>query len=372
MLVFWVAAAALSLLAIGFVVGGALKASRTPSQADPTLGLYRRQMVELDDLIDRGLLAPAEQRIARAETGRRLLAAAEDEAVAGAGGKINQAAAIAVIIGLPVVALGVYLLVGAPGRPDQPYAGRIAEWTSMAKADPQGLGVEQLAAVLQQNVRARPNEVQGRRLLAELQLQSGQIPQALSNVRAAIALEPQHSDLWMMLGSAIMASNQGTFTPEAVTAFRKALELDPKSFDARYALGRAHVEAGVPAEGLALWRSLLVDLPADSPSRPELERQIAGVATTGRVPPRVDPPAQAQADANAPEMQAAIRGMVEGLANRLAENPDDPEGWVRLVRAYAVLGETDKLNSALTTARARYKNDPQLMAALAEAAEGPR
>jgi cytochrome c-type biogenesis protein CcmH len=369
MVVFWVATAALSLLAIGFVVGGARRAARTPSEADPTLGLYRRQMDELDDLIERGLLAPAEQRIARAETGRRLLAAAEDEAVAGAGGKINQAAAIAGLIGVPIIAVAVYLLVGAPGRPDQPYAGRIAEWRT---ADPQELGPERTAAVLQEAVRSRPNDVQGRRLLAEMPRMSGQTPQALSNLRAAIALEPQHADLWMMLGAALMASNQGTFVPEAENAFRKALEVDPKSFDARYALGRARVEAGAPAEGLALWRSLLVDLPADSDSRPELERQIAGVAATGRVPPRVDPQAQAQADASAPEMQAAIRGMVEGLAGRLAENPDNPEGWVRLVRAYAVLGETDKLNSALTTARARYRNDPQLMAALAQAAEAPR
>ena len=32
--------------------------------------------------------------------------------------------------------------------------------------------------------------------------------------------------------------------------------------------------------------------------------------------------------------------MVEGLAARLKVHPDDPAGWVRLVRAYTVLGET--------------------------------
>ena len=366
MLVFWAAALALSLLAVGFVVGGAMKAARAPSEADPTLGLYRRQMVEIDDLVERGLLGPAEMRAARAETGRRLLAAAQDETAARASGKVSRTAAAAAIIGLPAAALLVYLVVGAPGRLDEPYAARIAEWRGI---DPQTLGAERLAAVLEQAVRARPDDVEGRRLLADIQLRTGQAPQAIANLRAAIALEPQHADLWTMLGAAIMSRSEGVITPEAENAFREALKRDPESFEARYAMGRARVEAGAPAEGLTYWRDLITDLPAGSDSRAELERQITGVAATGRVPPRLPEP---QVSAEAPEMQAAIRGMVEGLAARLAEDPNNPEGWVRLVRAYAVLGETDKLNSALTTARARYKNDPQLRAALAEAAEAPR
>jgi cytochrome c-type biogenesis protein CcmH len=71
-------------------------------------------------------------------------------------------------------------------------------------------------------------------------------------------------------------------------------------------------------------------------------------------------------------MQAAVRGMVEGLAARLAQSPDDPEGWVRLVRAYTVLGETAKRDAALATARARYKDQPQVMTALAQALEAPQ
>jgi cytochrome c-type biogenesis protein CcmH len=39
------------------------------------------------------------------------------------------------------------------------------------------------------------------------------------------------------------------------------------------------------------------------------------------------------------DRQAAIRSMVEGLAARLEAEPDDPEGWLRLAQARAVLGE---------------------------------
>jgi cytochrome c-type biogenesis protein CcmH len=56
--------------------------------------------------------------------------------------------------------------------------------------------------------------------------------------------------------------------------------------------------------------------------------------------------------------------MVDGLAARLKANPDDPAGWVRLVRAYAVLGETDRRDAALAAARQRYAGKPDILAQL--------
>ena len=38
--------------------------------------------------------------------------------------------------------------------------------------------------------------------------------------------------------------------------------------------------------------------------------------------------------------------MVERLAERLKDNPDDLEGWRRLARSYQVLGETEKAKEA--------------------------
>jgi cytochrome c-type biogenesis protein CcmH len=63
-----------------------------------------------------------------------------------------------------------------------------------------------------------------------------------------------------------------------------------------------------------------------------------------------------------------IQGMVASLAARLQAHPDDPGGWVRLVRAYAVLGDTAKRDAAYATARARYETSPQVLQQLDEAA----
>jgi cytochrome c-type biogenesis protein CcmH len=53
-----------------------------------------------------------------------------------------------------------------------------------------------------------------------------------------------------------------------------------------------------------------------------------------------------------------IRGMVDRLASRLHENGDDLDGWLRLLRAYKVLGENAKAKEAVAEARAALANEP--------------
>ena len=53
----------------------------------------------------------------------------------------------------------------------------------------------------------------------------------------------------------------------------------------------------------------------------------------------------------ADQRNAAIRSMVDRLATRLAEDGTDQEGWLRLVRAYKVLGDTPRADKALNDAR---------------------
>ena len=69
-----------------------------------------------------------------------------------------------------------------------------------------------------------------------------------------------------------------------------------------------------------------------------------------------------------PEEQAEqIRGMVEGLAARLAEQPDDAEGWRMLARSYGVLGERAKAAEAAQRAASLLPEDAGAQIAYAEA-----
>src|SRR5207237_3580602 len=62
---------------------------------------------------------------------------------------------------------------------------------------------------------------------------------------------------------------------------------------------------------------------------------------------------------NEADRGAMIRGMVDRLATRLKQNGDDVEGWLRLVRAYMVMGERDKAVSALSDARQQFANNAE-------------
>jgi cytochrome c-type biogenesis protein CcmH len=80
--------------------------------------------------------------------------------------------------------------------------------------------------------------------------------------------------------------------------------------------------------------------------------------------------ALASLEATAPraDLSRAIAGMVDSLATRLAAHPDDPSGWVRLVRAYGVLGQSGKQAAALARARGLFAGRPDVLAELAAAA----
>ena len=359
----WIAAAAMSAGLAALVVQRAAHAAAAASGENPALAVYRRQMAELDDLAERGLLAEGERRAVRAETGRRLLTAAgrqEAPLQDSRPGVVLAAAAAA-----PILALIVYVAIGAPGFPDQPFKARVAAWRA---ADPGSLSAPQMAAILTQITRERPGDVDARRTLALAQLASGQPLEAAQAVQRAIALDPRRADLWEILGEADATAANGDIDADAQAAFQRALALDPSSAAARYGLARAKIARGDVAGGLADWRAVEASLAPDDPRRDTLGREIAQVAARGTL---ASGPSQASAGAGGPVGAAQIQGMVDGLAARLQAHPDDPDGWVRLVRAYGVLGETGRQGAALAEARRRYAGHADVLAALAAAASAP-
>ena len=138
--------------------------------------------------------------------------------------------------------------------------------------------------------------------------------------------------------------------PEAEAAFNDALKIDPQDRAARFYLGQAAAQRGDNEHALSLWNSLLPEIPAGNPLHDVLVNRIAMLsAQSGRAPD--------------------INAMVQGLAARLKSEPNDPAGWQRLVRAYAVLGDKNKALAALRDGRAALKTDSSGLAALnAEAA----
>jgi cytochrome c-type biogenesis protein CcmH len=352
MLLFWVVAGLLAAAAAGLIVVRAAGAAGLAAADDPAPGLYRRQLSELDDLAERGLLAQSERASARAEAGRRLLAATDAAPPPWDADPRWRGLVVLTALAAPALALALYLKIGAAGTPDQPYAQRLAHWQ---RTDLRQLSAPEIAAVLRKAVSERPTEAEGFRLLGLAESASQNPVAAIRAFRRATVLAPERPDLWQMLGEAEVAAAGGKVDADAQRAFQRLLALQPGEPSARFFLARAKAEAGHADAAQADLGALLADLPAGD------ERRAAVQAELGRLQNKPTLGAD-------PQQLAMIRGMVAGLAARLDANPDDPDGWVRLVRAYAVLGETARRDAAYASARARYAAKPAVLEQLDEAA----
>ncbi|MEJ2815998.1 c-type cytochrome biogenesis protein CcmI [Caulobacter sp. CCG-8] len=367
MIAFWIAAAGLSAVVAALMLRGAAQASAGVGD-DASLAVHRRQLSEIDDLAERGLLADAELKGARAEAGRRLIAAADGQAPWPPANPRLRPLVLVLAAAAPLVALGVYGMIGGMGVPDQPYIKRVAEWRN---SDPSRLEPEKIAAVLEQIAVQRPKDPEPLKNLALARMAAGDATGAAQALRRAVIIAPARADLWAGLGETFVAEAQGEIGADARKAFAEALKRAPKNTSARYHLGLARISDGDVQGGLADWKALLADLPADDPRRMGFGHQIAQVQADGGLRPSAAPTGQPAESARDGDVQGMIQGMVAGLAARLEANPDDPDGWVKLVRAYSVLGDTARRDAALASAQARYKDQPKVLAALNQAAQTP-
>ena len=164
----------------------------------------------------------------------------------------------------------------------------------------------------------------------------------------------------------LSAAAGGVVTAEAKAEFERARRARTPTRSRRsYFLGLAAEQDGRNADAAAIWRAMLAKAPADAPWRPLVQAALARVG--GPAAPALSDDAMAAAkDMNEADRDAMIRGMVDRLATRLKQNGDDVEGWLRLVRAYMVLGDRDKAASALADARQAVANDAERLRQLNE------
>ncbi len=362
MLLFWLLAALISVAVAALIMARAAAAERRGAPVDPTLEVYRRQLTEIDDLADRGLLRPAEQVAAHAEAGRRLLGEAgrHPAATRPTSPLVARRIVLAAAALAPAAALLIYLLAGRPNYPDQPFKARLKGWTAAAESGSARLAPAQLVAVLDASVAKRPNDPHGLFLLGRFQAAAGDLISATRNLRRAAALAPGDALIWTELGRTLVEAAPDNLSDEATQAFQRANALDPTAPMPRYFLARADIAAGRTAAGLAVWRDLAGALPQGDAGRVALEADIAESARTGRLPQPVAGPA-APAGAVDGQQAAFIQSMVDRLAARLKAQPDDPAGWARLIRSYGVLGRDDLRRAAIAQARRQFKDRPDAL-----------
>lgn len=352
------------------------RAASAPARSELGLAIYRDQMAELARDRARGLISETEARDAEAEIGRRILALPRDgsDAVPATAKRtwFGPAALASVAV---FAALGVYFLVGAPGAPDRPLAARKTELDRTRAEGNKAL--EARVAELSAQLTKTPDDQAGWLRLAQMQQALGRNAEAVDSYRRAYTLSGGAPETAASLGEALVLAAQGQVTPEAKTLFEGALERDKREPRARFYLGLAENQAGRLQEALKIWAALAADSRPDAPWMPMLTARIRQTAAELGVDPATVLPKPAPAP-SAEDMQAAqdmtpeqrnamVRGMVDQLAAKLKDNPNDLDGWLRLGRSYRVLGEREKTANAFQHAAALAPRDVAVQLAYGQA-----
>jgi len=238
----------------------------------------------------------------------------------------------------------------------------------------------QLAKRLEARLAAAPDNRDGWILLARTYTELQRFADAARVYGQAIENGFDEAEMYAARGEALTAAADGMVVPEARQAFAAALERNPDQPRARYYAGLALAQDGRVREAMDVWMAVLREAPAQAPWRAFIADQVRRAANSlGEEPPpeaaEIAPPQappQAAADAPGPsqadveaagdmteeDRAALIRTMVQRLASRMEEQPDDLDGWLRLTRAYGVLGEAEKAEAALARADALVRDLP--------------
>lgn len=247
--------------------------------------------------------------------------------------------------------------------------------------------VEEKVAELEGKLKQQPNNPAGWRMLGWSYFEMGDLARSADAYRKAAQIEPGNAENWSSLGEALQSASTDV-SPEAATAFERALKLDPTDPRARYFLAVQKDLKGDHKQAIDEWIALLKDTPAGAPWEADLRRTIQQTAgknridIAGRMPapsagsaataaiPGPTPEQLASASSIPPSQQSEmVKGMVERLASRLKSNPKDANGWMRLMRARMVLGDTDAAAEALRSGLAAFKGDAANQAAINKAAD---
>jgi len=353
MILLWIVLGLMTLAAALILAWPLFDSRRFKNDSAFALAVYRDQLAEINHDAARGILDEAQARAAQIEIERRILALADAP-------KFQPAKAptplliVAMAVVLPLGAFGLYLFLGRPDLPGQPAQG-LAE--SIA-ASPE-------LAALQGAVERAPTDPATWRALGD-GLMAVQRPSDAANAFArAIALGDRNPKLQSRYGSALVMAGQGRVNEKAKAAFTAAATADPTDPIARFFLGLAKEQAGDATGALTDWLALERDVPQDLPWHANLAENIDRVARElgldpatlpGRAPGSNATPQQggapdasdldAAAKMSDSEREAFIESMVAKLAERLEAEPDDLDGWLRLAKAYSVLGKRDDARAA--------------------------
>ncbi len=359
---FWLPALLLTGLSALALLYGARRSATVPASGnDAKLAIYKDQLSEIDRDMAAGLLPASEAEAQKTEVARRMLATARQQGGAAAP-EPSRNLIIFLALLVPLLAVPAYLQLGKPTMRDLPRNMRMAN--AEAQQD-----LPAMIAKVEEHLWNKPNDASGWQILIPNYMSMERYADAANAMVQVMRLKGPDATLYANFAEAMTLSNKGLMGPEAVSAVDEALKLDAKLPKARYYKALGIAQSGKKDEALTAYKTLLAESAPDAPWRPMVSEEITRLETSG-VAPQISTEQMANAEGMTDEdRNEMIRGMVDGLEEKLQQNANDLEGWLRIIRARTVLNEPEKAKAAFATATTTFKQDAKAMAMLNRLAE---
>lgn len=255
---FWIAASALLLVALAFLLLPILRGRRAQAEEDRTalnVALYEERLAELTAQHAAGTLSDAQLEAGRADAARELLEDTENSEspkIAKLGRSVPLIAAVLV----PLVGYGLYMHWGASDK------------VQMARQfSEQPRTVEEMTAHLEQAVKEQPDSAEAWYFLGRTYMNQERPADAAKAFARVVELAGRQPELLGQWAQAQYFAGDRQWSEQLQALTDEALQADPQELTSLGLLGIAAYEEGRYQDAVRFWEQLVAALPENDPSR---------------------------------------------------------------------------------------------------------
>lgn len=193
----------------------------------------------------------------------------------------------AIVFVTAMLAVGGYVLMGHPDKPDNPLSLRVDEIQKRleaARSDPTkaDLGPDELMAIAEKQARADPKNPGPHHAMGYILERTGKTNEAILAYESALRRDPKFAPSMISLADLLFQSS-GSVTPDAQRLYQQAFALQPQDIRLGYLAGVGDWQAGKKDEAEKLWARLDAQLPAGDDTLSNIANYL--FAVTGKIEP---------------------------------------------------------------------------------------
>jgi cytochrome c-type biogenesis protein CcmH len=226
-----------------------------------------------------------------------------------------------------------------------------------SSSTPSQTQIEDVISKLKTRLVENPKEGETWRMLGWVEFNANRFQESQNAYAKAVAIDSSNLDYQSAMAEAMVQVAKGVITPEAQKIFSDVLAKNPGEARSRFYTAMAREQGGDQKGAFELWVAMLKDAKPSDGWREDVAKHADSLAKAlGQQSAALDILKQKPDD-----QMEIIKGMVAGLAAKMESDPQNVDGWIKLMRAYMVLKEPKKATASLQRALKVFKGDIALL-----------